>query len=352
MISIIDLRYNARVVFAIGVIDYTDHSEFLSSIKCLKGGGVEISQLRAFLSASENGSFRRAAESLRISQPSLSARVYALEQELGVSLFHRMGRGVRLTEMGKTFLPYAERSIESLRQGKDVIYSALNDIGGTLNMASARNIGTYALPTMLEQFRRQYPDINVHISIGRSSDVLQLVLNDEVQLGLARALNHHDIVTIHLYDEDISLATSPDHPFAKRGEASIYDVAREPLILYDKDSSYFVLINQVCRAAGIIPRVEMTLDSIEATKHLVELGMGISFLPRSGVRQELERDTIRLIPLSEGYNVTLPTAVLIRRAKEYSPSVIAFLRVLKQIYGAEVPMLVGLESVATQVPID
>ena len=129
---------------------------------------MEISQIEAFLASSENGSFRRAAEALHISQPSLSARVYALEKELGVSLFHRMGRGVRLTEMGKTFLPYAERSMDSLRQGKGIIYNALNDTGGNLNMASARNIGTYALPSMLEQFRRQYPDINVHINIGRS----------------------------------------------------------------------------------------------------------------------------------------------------------------------------------------
>ena len=300
---------------------------------------MEISQPEAFLMAEEQGSFRRAAETLHLSQPSLSARVHALEEDLGVPLFHRMGRGVRLTEMGKALLPYIERAMEALRQGRDVIENARHASGGVLNMASARNIGTYTLPAILEQFRRQYPSINVHISIGRSADVLQMVLDEEVQLGLARALNHPDIVTIHLYDEDICLATSPDHPFAKRGEASIYEVAREPLILYDRESSYFVLINQVCRAAGISPRVEMTLDSIEATKHLVELGMGISFLPRSGVRHELEHDTIRLIPLMEGYSVTLPTAVLVRRAQHYSPTVLAFLKVLQQIYSVDIPLL-------------
>ena len=305
---------------------------------------MEISQLEAFLMAEERGSFRRAAETLHLSQPSLSARVHALEEELGVPLFHRMGRGVRLTEMGKALLPYIERAMEALRQGRDVVENARHASGGVLNMASARNIGTYTLPAMLEQFRRQYPSINVHISIGRSADVLQMVLKEEVQLGLARALNHPDIVTTYLYDEDISLATSPDHPFAKRGEASIYEVAREPLILYDRDSSYFVLINQVCRAAGISPRVEMTLDSIEATKHLVELDMGISFLPRSGVRHELEHDTLRLIPLTEGYKVTLPTAVLVRRAQHYSPTVLAFLKVLQQIYNVDIPLLEEKEA--------
>ena len=304
---------------------------------------MELTQLEAFLAAAERGSFRRAAEALHLSQPSLSARVHALEDELGVPLFHRMGRGVRLTEMGKAFRPYTERAMEALRQGRDVIETTRDASKGVLYMASARAIGTYTLPAILERFRQQYPSIKVHINIGRSSNVLQMVAAEEVQLGLARVLTHPDVVTIQLYDEDICLATSPKHPFAIRGEASIYEVAREPLILYDRESSYFVLINQVCREAGITPRVEMTLDSIEATKHLVELGMGISFLPRSGVRHELERGSLCLIPLKEGHLVSLPTAVMVRRAQHYSPTVLAFLNVLHDMYDADISLLGGNE---------
>jgi len=300
---------------------------------------LEIAQLEAFILAADLGSFRRAADYLHLSQPSLSARIHSLEQELGVSLFHRMGRGVRLTEMGKLFLGYGEKTLSTLNQGKEAINSAMNASGGILNMASARNIGTYTMPSMLDKFRQAYPGINVHINIGRSSDVLQMVLNEEVHLGLSRALNHPDILTIHLYDEEIVLTTNPNHPFAVKGMASIYDVAREPLILYDRESSYFVLINETCRAAGISPRVEMTLDSIEATKHLVELDMGISFLPKSGVKDELERGTLSIIPLEEGYSVTLPTAVLIKRSQTYLPSVTAFLKVLRNTYQFELPQL-------------
>jgi DNA-binding transcriptional LysR family regulator len=302
---------------------------------------MELAHLEAFLAAAERGSFRRAAEALHLSQPSLSARVHALEEELGVPLFHRMGRGVRLTEMGKAFRPYTERAMEALRQGRDVIDTTRDASGGVLHIASARAIGTYTLPSILERFRQRYPSINVHISIGRSSNVLQMVVDEEVQLGLSRVLTHPDVVTIHLYDEDVCLATSPRHPFAIRGEASIYEVALEPLILYDRESSYFVLIDQVCREAGISPRVEMTLDSIEATKHLVELGMGISFLPRSGVRHELERGSLCLIPLKEGHLVSLPTSVMVRRAQYYNPTVLAFLNVLHDIYDADISLLEG-----------
>jgi len=311
---------------------------------------MELAQLEAFLVAAERGSFRRAAEALLLSQPSLSARVHALEQELGVLLFHRMGRGVRLTEMGKAFRPYTERAMEALRQGQDVIDTTRDASGGVLHIASARAIGTYTLPSMLERFRQQYPSIKVHIRIGRSSNVLQMVAEEEVQLGLSRGLTHPDVVTMHLYDEDICLATSPQHPFAIRDGASIYEVAREPLILYDRESSYFVLIDQVCREAGISPRVEMTLDSIEATKHLVELGMGISFLPRSSVRHELERGSLCLIPLKEGHLVSLPTAVMVSRAQHYSPTVLAFLHVLQDMYGVDMPLLEGKEVLGNPGP--
>ena len=140
---------------------------------------MELAQLEAFLVAAERGSFRRAAEVLLLSQPSLSARVHALEQELGVPLFHRMGRGVRLTEMGKAFRPYTERAIEALRQGQDVIDNTRDASGGVLQIASARAIGTYTLPSMLERFRQQYPSIKVHIRIGRSSNVLQMVAEED-----------------------------------------------------------------------------------------------------------------------------------------------------------------------------
>ena len=305
---------------------------------------MELAQLEAFLAAAERGSFRRAAEALFLSQPSLSARVHTLEAELGVPLFHRMGRGVRLTEMGKAFRPYTERAIEALRQGREVVDTARDASGGVLQIASARAIGTYTLPSILDRFRQEYPSIKVHINVGRSSNVLQMVADEEVQVGLSRMLTNQDVVTIHLYDEDICLATGPQHPFAVRGEASIYEVAQEPLILYDRDSSYFVLIGQVCREAGISPRVEMTLDSIEATKHMVELGMGISFLPRSSVRHELERGSLCLIPLKEGHSVSLPTAAMVRRAQHYSPVVMAFLRILQEMYGADISSVEGKQA--------
>ena len=305
---------------------------------------MEFPQLEAFLEAASRGSFRRAADALYLSQPSVSARIQTLEGEVGVALFPRTARGVRLTEMGQVFLPFAQRSMETLRRGREVLESVRQTSAGILNMATARVIGTYVLPETLQKFQHLYPETNLHIKVGGSLDVLQMVVDEEVQLGLARFMEHPDVDALHLYDEEVVLVVHPDHPFAKTGVAAMFAVAQEPLILYDPGdpgSSYFQFINRVCRYAGVTPKVEMNLDSVEAAKNMVQLGLGISFLPRSGVRQELESGTLTLIDVAEVPPVLLPTYVLLRRGQQHGPVVVAFLNLLQETYKVQIPIPAG-----------
>ena len=303
---------------------------------------MEFSQLEAFLEAANRGSFRRAADALYLSQPSVSARVQTLESEVGVALFHRTARGVRLTDMGRTFLPFAQRSMETLRRGREVLESVRQASAGILNMATARVIGTYVLPETLQKFQQLYPDANLHIKVGGSSDVLQMVVDEEVQLGLARFMQHPDVDALHLYDEEAVLVVHPGHSFTKTRVAAMSQVAQEPLIVYDPGdpgSSYFQFINRVCRDAGVTAKVEMNLDSVEAAKNMVRLGLGVSFLPLSAVRREVEFGSLTLINLAEVPPVLLPTYLLLRRGQEIGPTARSFLKLLQETYDVEIPVL-------------
>ena len=302
---------------------------------------MEIPQLEAFLEAASRGSFRRAAHALLLAQPSVSARVQALEDEVGAPLFHRTARGVRLTNLGQTFLPFAQRSIETLRRGREVVESVRQASVGVLNMATARVVGTYVLPEILQNFHGLYPETNLRIRVGGSTDVLQMVVDEEVQLGLARFMQHPDVDALHLYDEEAVLVVHPEHSFAAAGAAAMYEVAQEPLIVYDPGdpgSSYFQFINRVCRDAGVTPKIEMNLDSVEAAKNMVQLGLGISLLPRSGVRRELESGSLTRIGLREIQPVLLPTYLLLRRGQQHGPTVASLLRLLQDIYGVAIPV--------------
>ena len=293
---------------------------------------MEIGQLQAFRMVVQHRNFTRAAEALGVAQPSLSARVISLEREIGEPLFHRLGRGVRLTDAGRAFLPYVERSMEALRNGREALEATRTASSGKLYIGAARAVSTYALPDILVTFRQRHPGVDVAIKTGRSTQVLEMVLSEEIQVGMARMLVHPDVVSTHLYDEEIVLVTHPDHRFARSGTASIYEVASEPLILYDKESTYFVLITRVCREAGIVPNVQMDLDSIAATKRMIERGLGISFLPYNSLHRELELGTLAHARLEEGYRVTLPTSVMVRRASSYGAIVTAFLDLLQELY--------------------
>ena len=303
---------------------------------------MEFSQLEAYLEAANRGSVRRAADALYLSQPSVSARVQTLESEVGVALFHRTARGVRLTDMGRIFLPFAQRSMETLRRGREVLESVRQTSAGILNMATARVIGTYGLPETLQKFQQLYPDANLHIKVGGSSDVLQMVVDEEVQLGLGRFMQHPDVDALHLYDEEAVLVVHPGHSFTKTRVAAMSQVAQEPLIVYDPGdpgSSYFQFINRVCRDAGVTAKVEMNLDSVEAAKNMVRLGLGVSFLPRSAVRREVEFESLILIDLAEVPPVLLPTYLLLRRGQEIGPTARSFLKLLQETYNVEIPVL-------------
>ena len=294
---------------------------------------MELGQLEAFLMAVRLHSFSRAAAAIGVTQPSLSARILALEAELGERLFHRVGRGVRLTDTGRAFLPYVQRGMDSLQRGRDAIESSRTAAAGRLHIGAARGISSAVLPGILETFHNRHPGVDVAIRTGRSSEVLELVLSEEIQAGVARALYHPEVVTTHLYDEEIVLITHPDHRFSKEGRASIYEVGSEPLIVYDKESTYFVLIDRVCREAGIVPNIAMDLDSIESTKRMIERGLGVSFLPFNSIQRELQMGTLAQVRLEEGHRITLPTAVMVRRASSYGPLVTAFLDLLRSLYG-------------------
>ena len=229
---------------------------------------MEIGQLEAFLMTVRLHSISRAAVEIGVTQPSLSARIHALEAELGGPLFHRIGRGVRLTDVGRTFLPFVQRAMDTLQTGRDAIESGKTGSAGKLHIGAARSISANVLPGILETFRQRHPGVDVAIKTGRSTEVLDWVLSEEIQVGVARALYHPEVSTTMLYDEQIVLATHPSHAFALAGVASIHEVASEPLIVYDKESTYFVLIDRVCREAGISPNIQMDLDSIESTKRI------------------------------------------------------------------------------------
>lgn len=298
---------------------------------------MELAQLDAFITAAECGSFSRAAEILHVAQPSLSNRIQSLEREIGQPLFERMGRGVKLTDAGGSFLPYAQRVMRTLRDGMLVLDGTRNGSMGRLSLGTAPAVGTYVLPRILKAFHDNHPGVDVMVRTGHSEDVLQMVLDDDVQVGFGRPIHHPEVNTIPLYRDELVLVVSAGHRFAKRGAVSLDDLANQPLIVFDRDSGYYGLILGLFRELGVVPQQLMHLDSIEATKKMVEMDLGIALLPAVSVEREIKLGTLHKLGVRTSQPVEREIALMFRRNKTRSGPMSQFLDHVSRLYTVELP---------------
>lgn len=298
---------------------------------------MELAQLDAFIAAADCGSFSRAAELLHVAQPSLSNRIQSLEREVGQVLFERMGRGVKLTDSGRAFLPYAQRIKRTLDDGLLVLEGTRDGTAGRLMIGSAPAVGTYVLPRLLKVFCDNRQGIDVLVRTGHSDEVLQMVLDDDVQVGFGRPIQHPEVRTIVLYSDELVLVVSSQHRYAKRGTVKVDELQDESLILFDRDSSYYGLIVGLFRDLGVVPQQQMQLDSIEATKKMVEANLGIALLPEVSVEREIRLGTLHKVHIESAEPVQREIAVMYRRNKPQSGPMAAFLDLLGEIYGIKLP---------------
>jgi DNA-binding transcriptional LysR family regulator len=259
-----------------------------------------LPQIEAFLEVARRQNLSRAAEALFVSQPTLTARLQSLEATLGEQLFIRTRRGMRLTEAGDAFLPYAEHAVAALADGRERLGELRRGVAGRLVLGAPPTVSTYTLPALLARFSAAHPGVRLAVKTGTSEEILDMVLHDQVQLGIIRALANPEIETIPLYTDTLVLIAGPGHRLARSNpgrQARMADLAGEVLVLFGRSSSYLEFTTATFRQAGVLPGSVLELDNIEAAKKMVERGLGVSLVPTSTVAGELAAGTLARIEL-------------------------------------------------------
>ena len=298
---------------------------------------MQIEFLETFVEVARSGSVTRAAESLYLSQPSVSGRLQALESELGDPLLIRTPRGVRLTDAGREFLPYAERAVRAFRDGQGALNELRDSRAGTLTLGAAPAVSTYFLPMVLKRFTMLHPGMRVCVRTGHSEEVLGMVLDEQVQVGLVRQLQHAEIEVHPCYEDELVLLAHAAHPFRARARVSLEDVAREGLVLFDRTSSYYELTRALFLDSGVLPASVMELDNIESAKKMVELGMGVALLPRVAVEREIALGMMVPIAIADAPTIRRPVVAIRRRGPGLSAPGLAFLALLRDVQAAPDP---------------
>jgi DNA-binding transcriptional LysR family regulator len=290
---------------------------------------MEIDQVETFLAVATFGGFHRAAEALRISQPAVSARIKALEESLGVRLFSRSRGGLIVSDAGRTFRPHAEQLLKTAALARQAVHELSPASGSPLQIAAALSISVYFLPDVLKQFQRAHPNVIISIRPGHSKEVLEMVLNEEAEIGLARSLQHPEVETISLRDDPLLLVTHPTRGPDRPKRARLQQVAALPLIFYERGSSDWTLTHGLFRAAGLVPNVALEVDSIETAKRMVERGLGVSFLPQMAVGRELRNHKLAIVKVVDADPLRRSLDVVHPRRRPLRAEAIAFLRMVR-----------------------
>jgi len=194
---------------------------------------MEIDQIETFLAVATFDGFHRAAEALRISQPAVSARIKALEQSLGATLFARSRGGLTLSDAGRTLRPYAEQLLRTASLARQAVHELRPGSEGPLQIAAALSICVYFLPDFLKHFQRAHPNVIINIRSGHSKEVLEMVMGGEAEIGLARSLQHPEVETLSLGDDPLLLVAHPKQEPKNVRRARLEEVANWPLIFFD-----------------------------------------------------------------------------------------------------------------------
>jgi DNA-binding transcriptional LysR family regulator len=272
-----------------------------------------LAHLESFVEVARTGSVSRAAEALFVTQPALTARLKSLESDLGVELFVRSARGMKLTDAGRAFLPYAQRTLRLVTEGRQAISDLREGATGELVIGAAPAVSTYLLPAILKSFRRAYPNVRLGVKTGHTEEVLEMVLRQDVHIGLGRPVRHPEVELIPVFEDEMLLVVSRRHPFASRTKVRMDELASERLILFDRTSSYHELTSALFREAGVVPVSVMELDNVEAAKKMVQEGLGVALLPRMALAVELRSRSLRPVRLIGAQPVRRPIVALRRR---------------------------------------
>jgi DNA-binding transcriptional LysR family regulator len=281
---------------------------------------MEILQLETFLAVATYGGFHRAAEALRISQPAVSARISTLEEALGTRLFEREHGKFSLSLAGKALRPHAEQVLRQVAIARQAVHEMHPIAGGALPIAASLSICTYLLPEVLKKYQESHPNVVVSVRSGNSAQVLKMVLDGEVDLGLARSLNHPEVETIQLRDDPLILVGHPGHPALARRKLRLEELESVPIISYDRGSSDWTLMNGLFRRDGLLPNIVLEVETIEACKRMVLRKLGLAFLPQIAVVEELRRGKLCPLEISGSEPLRRSLDVILPRRRPLSKS--------------------------------
>lgn len=285
---------------------------------------MDFDQLEIFLEVARLASFSRAAEKRYRTQPAISSQIRALEEEVGARLLDRSGGRVSLTAAGKLFFKYAEDTIEHRKTILTEIAETERVPRGEIVVGANEGTCLHILPEVFAQFKRDYPGVSVSIKRSDYARILESILENAVDFGVVSLpVNDNRLQAELIHRDELVVITPPGHPLAAKKNLTVAEVAAFPLVV-PKAGHTRDALDTLFYDRKLKPRLAMELDSSELLKRFVAADVGVGFIARSNIEEDIRAKALAAIPLADA-QVRRDLALVFRKDKSLSRAAKAFM---------------------------
>jgi len=259
-------------------------------------------RLQVFHTVARLLSFTKAADTLHMTQPAVTFQVRQLEEYFNTRLFDRTHNRISLTEAGKRVYEYAAQIFQLYDEMESAVRELTGDISGVLMLGASTTIAEYMLPSLLGDFKSEYPEVNIRLRVGNTDAIVSMVEDNEIDLGVVEAPVSNKNLAVELCRVDqLVVVVPPGHALSSRKGVTIQDLLEFPYIVREEGSGTREVIHEYLKAAGLSSthlHTTMELGSSEAIKGAIEADMGISVLSRTTIGKELRLGTLVAVDLN------------------------------------------------------
>ena len=258
---------------------------------------LDSRRLQQFCVLARTGSFTQTARELHLTQSGISHSMKSLEHEAGCRLLDRLGKKAVLTQAGEQLLKHAEKILGEMEIAREALAQLGKRGRGRLRIGGTTTACQHIFPAVLREFKESFPDHAITIEPGDTPALVQALLLHRIDLALALASHEAQLEFQPLFAEELHFIVGPLHPWARTGQVDRAEIPRQNYILGSKQSITFGLIEDYFRRDAIVLSAVIKAGSLEATKELVKLGIGVSILAPWIARKEIEEGSLVALPL-------------------------------------------------------
>jgi DNA-binding transcriptional LysR family regulator len=292
---------------------------------------MELRQLEIFRVLAEELHFTRAAARIHCVQSNVTTQIRALEQELGSPLFDRLARRVVLTDAGRRFLPYAEKILSSVAEGRAAV-SENTKPAGPLSIGAPESVLTYRLPPVLSRFRKLYPQVELTFRPYSDDGLFQSIESGKLDAAvwMKDKIEDERLKFLRLRTERILFIADPKHPLVNKKRVLPEDLTGQTMLLTESGCAYRKKLDEMRLLTGIRTGIITEFSGVDAIKECVKLGLGLGLLPEIVVAQELARKQLATLRWA-GPEMDIATHVVWHRDKWLTPGLRAFISLVEEI---------------------